>query len=199
MSAEPRPPVPPPKAPRPGMHLLVQFPDEHWSMWPEWRVDRVNSRSFYVRNRGVRERRLIVEWQSWLRSLAQDGTLCLDGEPVRLGHVGLPSPANDLPDERRHEHDPVDASALLRRGRTLARRCSLHRTDSERPRQAAVRPEGPRPGWRVLLSTDWSAGPLCSCRDDVEPRPGRPCEHAVAACLVYEDLRCQLLDLLMAG
>jgi hypothetical protein len=197
MSDDSRTPVPPPEAPRLGMRLLVQRPDEHWSMWPEWRVDRVNSRSFYVRCRGVRERRLVVEWRTWLSTLARQGTLYLDGEPVLLAPVVADLGAANNQTNRPGE-EPVDASALLRRGRALARRGSLQRVASPLPHRAEVRPDGPRPGWRVLMSTDWSAGPLCSCRGDVEPQAGKPCEHAVAACLVYEDLRCQLLDTLLA-
>ena len=195
MSNESSAPVPPPESPRRGMHLVVQRADEHWSMWPEWRVDRVNSRSFYVRSGPVRERHLLVEWLAWLRSLSRRGTLVVDGEPVRLRPVDAQAPNDDS----HGSGTDGDVSGLLRRARSLARRSPLRRTDSERLRQAEIRPDGPRPGWRVLLSTDWSAGPLCSCAGDVEPPTGRPCEHAVAACLLYEDLRCQLLDLLLAN
>jgi hypothetical protein len=191
-------PVPPPPAPRVGMLIHVRVPDEHWSCWPEWRVHRVNSRSFYVGGQGVRERHLVVEWASWLLSLGRAGTVHVDGSPIRL--PGSPELGPRCRPPAAAHTRPVDPAGLLRSARSVVRRGPLQRRDEPGAgARTSVQPEGERPVWRVLLSPDWSSESLCTCRADDEPPAGGLCEHAAAACLVYEDLRCQLLDLFLAS
>jgi len=176
------------------MHVSVEGPETHWTTWPTWRVSRVTSRSFYVASDGTRERFLLVEWDSWLLQLGRRGRVHVDGRPVDLPDgTSHEEPLDQL--QPRPEHEP---SRLLRRGRALSRRGGLLREpDATTPGQALVCPDGPRPRWRVALRPDWTGPPACSCHSAEDPPPHGLCEHAVAACLTWGDLRCQLVDLLL--
>jgi hypothetical protein len=52
----------------------------------------------------------------------------------------------------------------------------------------------------VEFQLDWSAPPHCSCPDSTQGGPNRAggfCKHTIASALKWDDLRCQLLDLLL--
>ena len=52
----------------------------------------------------------------------------------------------------------------------------------------------------VDFQLDWSAPPRCSCPDSTQAGRNRAngfCKHTIAAALKWDDLRCQLLDLLI--
>ena len=177
------------------MTVAVEDPNAHWAAWQRWRVSRVNSRSFYVTSNGQQERFLLVEWDSWLMSLARTGRLMIDGHPVQVpdgGPFGGHSPTGGSTGGS----DPV---ALLRLGRVLKRRTELVREpDPSDSGQVVIRPEGPRPRWQIVLRLDWTEPPACSCHTSEHPPRHGLCEHAVAACLSWDDLRCQLVDLLLS-
>ncbi len=54
--------------------------------------------------------------------------------------------------------------------------------------------------YEVTFRKDWSAPPACSCPDSQKGGSNRSagfCKHTIASALKWDDLRCQLLDLLI--
>ena len=72
-----------------------------------------------------------------------------------------------------------------------------HPRDPSRVELSVAR--SPRAHYLVTLRTDWSEPPICSCPDHSERDPELRgfCKHVIAACLSYDDLRCQVLDLML--
>ena len=54
--------------------------------------------------------------------------------------------------------------------------------------------------YTVTARPDWASPPTCTCPDANKAArrlTGGFCKHAIAVCITYDDLRCQLLDLLV--
>ena len=72
--------------------------------------------------------------------------------------------------------------------------------DPDDPEACVVRVCGKRRSYTLTFRTDWSSPPSCSCPDARQggaDKAGGFCKHAIAAALQWDDLRCQLLDLLI--
>ena len=57
----------------------------------------------------------------------------------------------------------------------------------------------PGSGYEVVVQSDWSSPPTCTCPDHAQGDPELRgfCKHVIAVCLSHKDLRCQVLDLLL--
>lgn len=188
--------TPLPTAPRSGMTLWVQY-GTHWALGTYWSVSRVNSRSFYISSDGQTERQLLPQWHTWLVARLHEGQAWLDG-------ALLTNPYHP-PDGAPATPAPVDREArdrrMLRAARQVLKAYSLERApiDPDSPQLARVAVVMKRRSYEVVLHTDWSAPPTCSCPDATHgaAATGGFCKHSIAACLRWDDLRCQLLDLLI--
>jgi hypothetical protein len=187
-------------------------PDAHplskWSLGRTCRVDYVNGRSFYVRDpfRTKRERKLRVEWLSWLCHLqtahqvwllrSEDdpaGWLLLrplqvvltDVNAVREAWVGGP--------------DPFELRQRLQRARfEVIPRYGLIRADGP-DGVATVAVQNSVAVYQVVVHPDGAGPPRCSC-PDAEHRTelhGGFCKHVLAVLLSYPDLRAQALPAIL--
>lgn len=200
------PPVDPPKAPTRGLSLWVVW-GTHRSLGEGYTVTRVNSRSFYVYHQGRQTRRLLVEWDQWLRERFAEGTVLLDGYPVRVP----PDMQNDL-----FGGSPMGTTTLnsglkidvrardrrfLRAAGEVLKRYKIERLedrDADGALRFAVR-GGTRP-YEVRVHPDWAAPPTCTCPDAAgqgRALNGGFCKHIIAVLLDDDELGFQLLDVLL--
>lgn len=99
--------------------------------------------------------------------------------------------------------DPyLRATRLSRGARDVLKHYALTRAQAPASDRTLVRvgvTKSRKTRYVVILRSDWSAPPSCDCPDhEQRSRELRGfCKHVVAVCLTYEDLRCQLLDLLL--
>ncbi len=181
----PRVPIPPPPQPRPGLVIEVQWGKSD-VLFDRYSVSRVNSRSFYVHHDGATERHLVVEWSAWLDARFAEGRILIDGR-----RVASPRPTTPV--------EPIDLAArdarLVRGAREVLKTYRLERTDGNGVTEVAV--SRGRSAWTVRLRPDWSVPPVCSCPDAIHGHNRGVCKHVVACCLRFDDLRCQLLDVLV--
>lgn len=193
-----RRPGPLPSAPVGGMKLWVQH-GTHWSLGTNWSVSRINSRSFYIASDGRTERKLLPQWHAWLVARLREGQVWLDGALLdNPYHPPDGEPATAPPTEV--DRDARDRR-MLRAARHVLKSYSLERApiDPDAPGLARVAVVMQRRSYNVVLHTDWSAPPTCTCPDASHgaTATGGFCKHSIAACLRWDDLRCQLLDLLI--
>jgi len=102
----------PPSTPERGSFRVERSP----GIGETYTVTLVNSRSFYVYNRGKTIRRLNVEWKAWLEGLFEEGFIFRDG------NVMIPPPLPERPENflggRGEDKKQFDRS--MREGRRLA-------------------------------------------------------------------------------
>ena len=164
--------APLPAAPRPGMTIWVQT-QEHWSIGVHYSVSRVNSRSFYVSTSGRVERYLLVEWDQWLAKRLTEGAVTIDNSPV----------STELPSS------PGTSLALLREARELQKSYRVE-TITSTDDEVVFSVRGPDQDRRVSVDPQWRRPPRCSCG-------ASSCRSSFIALLSREDLRAQLLDVIL--
>jgi hypothetical protein len=180
-------PVAPPHRPHPGLVLEVQWSEtDNWLCCDRYTVARVNSRSFYVRGNGGMDRHLLVEWTAWIDARLAEGPARIDGIPLASPHRAPAGSSIDL---------AARDARLMRGARDVLKKYGLQRTDHEGRVDIAV--TRGRSAWTVRAWIDWSMPPVCDCPDAVSTRENTVCKHVVACCLGFDDLRCQLLDILV--
>ena len=91
---------------------------------------------------------------------------------------------------------------FLRGARDVLKNYDLTRTRRRKgaPGVAEIEVSRGRRKYLVEFQLDWSKPPQCSCPDATQGGPHRAggfCKHTIASALKWDDLRCQLLDLLL--
>ena len=185
-----------PQEPVRGLVFWVQE-GSHWSFGDSFTVGRVNSRSFYVHSQGKNERFLTSEWGWWLDQRFAEGTVFCNG---RL----LAKPGQDpVVAEVTAEAFSVD---LPGRDQRFLRAAKDVLTGYDMTRKAVdggfveVEVRRGRRTYTVTARPDWATPPTCTCPDannGARRLTGGFCKHAMAVSITYDDLRCQLLDLLI--
>jgi len=199
--------------PRQGMNVFVladadwrpgSTPLNCWVFGTNHRVCKVNSRSFYVYvgsclgKPGRFERYLLVEWEAWLRGLLTTGRVWVDQQPLHMpaalpGHGGTAMPRNEV---------TIDVQArdarYLRAAGDVLKHYRIDRTGEEDGVLLFELTGGTRP-YTVRVHGDWSEPPSCTCPDAVHRAEvtGGYCKHVIAVLLKHEDLRYQLLDVML--
>ena len=185
-----------PETPVRGLVFWVQEGD-HWSFGDAYTVGQVNGRSFYVHSQGETKRYLLSEWDWWLDERFNEGTVFCNGrqllapgaDPVKSG-PSADSFSVDLPgrDQR-----------FLRASRDVLANYTMTRSAIDEGFVAVEVSRGER-SYVVTARPDWATPPSCTCPDankSARRLTGGFCKHAIAVCITYDDLRCQLLDLLV--
>jgi hypothetical protein len=207
----PPPAIDPPAAPRAGMIVFVLDPADdapgatplsHWALGAHHRVTRVNSRSFYTHVSGWLqgtpshpERYLLVEWRHWLASRRAEGRVWIDRHPLRM-----PSLPGD-PDMSKTEIT-IDVTArdqrYLRAAEDVIKRYTIDRAEDD-DGVAVFTITGGQRVYTVQVLPDWSGNPTCTCPDAVHRAEltGGFCKHVIAVLLKHDDLRYQLLDVML--
>ncbi len=201
-----QPAVPAPDAPRKGMHFWVQE-GAYWTVGQGYSISRVNGQSFYVASGGTTRRYPIASWRGWLAQRRREGTLLLEGAPVRppqLAPLGCGLPT--LPSS----HDGLQETPL----NTQMRDARIFRAVREVLGSYTIRekaeatPDGLRAfgigkktdAYVVTVDPAWQRPPRCTC-PDASKRFGADeatfCKHAVAVLVSHEALRHQLIDFIL--
>jgi hypothetical protein len=182
-----------PPAPKTGMKFWVQT-GTHWSMGVSYTVGRVNSRSFYIRHSGRCDRFLLVEWTHWLHNRVREGILHLDFVPVQL--------LAPLPGEPPMADIKIDIRArdqrFLRAATNVLQNYALDRSDDGD--LVRIKVTGGKQPYQLEISKAWNFAPGCSCPDAshrAQEQTAGFCKHIIAALIINEDLRCQLLDVIL--
>ncbi|MEE2788008.1 MAG: SWIM zinc finger family protein [Myxococcota bacterium] len=185
-----------PETPKQGLVFWVQE-GNHWAFGDAYSVGEVNGRSFYIHSRGETSRYLLSEWHWWLDQRFAEGTVYLNGRQLENPAVdpieALPSSDTfsvDLPGrDQRFLRASQDVLTQYQRSRSDGDEGFVHRTVSQGKRR-----------YVVTARPDWASPPTCTCPDANKAArrlTGGFCKHAIAVCIMYDDLRCQLLDLLV--
>ena len=186
-----------PSEPAKGMVFWVQD-GEHWAMGDGYTISTVNGRSFYVSSRGETKRHLLAEWDWWLDQRMDEGRVFYRGRQLKRSMetdaltrgVVIPEFKIDLPGRDRR---------FLRAAREVLKNYTLSRRDDEGGVTTIVVSRGRR-RYHVGLHRDWAMPPQCDCPD---ARNGAArltagfCKHTIAVLIEYDDLRCQLLDVML--
>ena len=195
-------PVDAPDKPSKGMRFWVQFGD-HWAIGENYSISRVNSKSFYVANRGGSLRLDLDRWFHWLVERQAEGFVVLDGHPMRPPRgaalaAGLPRVA-DCREEDIVRIDLRDAR-LLRAVKTVLTSYELAAGPSTADKLDTINVTNGKRRYVVHVDPAWERPPRCSCPDAVrvEDEAGATfCKHTIAVLLSRPDHRHQLIDLLL--
>jgi len=189
-----------PAAPIKGMQVWVQT-GSHWCVGTAYTISEVNSRSFYVSSGGGRRRLLLSRWDRWVRERLAEGLVSVDG--VAVGGTA-PSAAPPVPVAALDFEVslPAREARFLRAARQVLGTYRFQTLDEDpsRPTLMRVAVSGGSRAYEVGLWRDWSGPPSCTCPDASNgARWGTAgfCKHAIAVCLRTDEVRCQLLDLLI--
>ena len=184
-----------PPAPKKGMVIWVQA-GTHWSIGTAYFVSRVNGRSFYTNSQGRSQRFLLSEWSWWLSQRFAEGKVLLNGRvlnPSQLDTALIPA----LPEEAVTDIAGRDAR-FLRAAGDVVKHYQTRRQDKFEGVAEIQWKRGNRQ-YTVTARTDWATPPTCTCPDSQRGTPGRGriCKHIIASCISHDDLRCQLLDIML--
>jgi len=188
-------PIDPPPKPVRGQKFWVQT-GTHWSMGENYTVCTVNSRSFYVSHHGRRDRFLLVEWTHWLVQRFAEGLVRLEWQPVQ------PPPTLPNPGAQPMADIQIDIRArdqrFLRAATSVLRDYTLTRTEDDERVRFAIK--GGAAPYEVVVSQLWDVPPSCTCPDAshrAQEHNAGFCKHIIAVLIDNEDLRCQLLDVIL--
>lgn len=201
------------KAPSKGMIVFVldrvdyspgDTPLTRWALGAVYRVREVNSRSFYVYTsvyfaRPARlERYLIVEWRDWLNRRCAEGVVWVDGVRYRAPASGLAIGGQDMGGKQVTIDVRARDQRFLRAAHDVLRRYRIE-ARGERDGVLLFALEGGSHPYEVRVTRDWSSGPVCSCPDAEHRKDvtGGYCKHVIAVLLKHEDLKFQLLDVML--
>ncbi len=189
-------PVHPPPEPRRGMKFWVQW-GSHYCLGTNHSITRVNGRSFYVATEGRCERYLRVEWAQWLMGRFAEGKVHMEGHPL--------IPPQELANGEDHRTATFSIDLVARDNRFFRAAKEVLGTydigrSEEEPGTVCFRVKNGSSDYCVEVSRVWAHPPRCSCPDAqyaaAEDCAGY-CKHVIAVLLDNEDLRFQLLDLLL--
>ena len=186
-----------PPAPLRGMRFWVQSPGSR-VLGSDHRVSRVNGRSFYIATSGRTVRYLLSEWTQWLAARHAEGRVLLDGQELRAPTL----PGNGGNEKMQTIRLTVDVRArdarFLRAARDVVKRYAFDRQTAA-DGSVKVRVTGGDRPYVVTARLDWSERPACTCPDAERRRreDGAMCKHMMAVLMTHEDLRGQLLDILL--
>lgn len=176
-----------PRVPKPGMRVFVSIGTSK-VLGTHYRVQSVNSRSFYVSGSGKTQRFLLSEWGHWLTGLLPTGRVFVDD--VQITPVAPPEQT-----DRVRVSVSVRDARFLRAATQVLKRYQIRREDSGGVVTGHM--SGGAQPYQVRVQRDWSALPHCSCPDAARTETGGFCKHVVAFLLREDDLRFQLLDALI--
>ena len=185
--------------PQKPIHGLVFWVQEgsHWSFGDAFTVGRVNGRSFYVHSQGKTERFLTSEWGWWLEQRFAEGTVFCNGR--QLVQPGDDPMVSQVTAEEFSVDLPGRDQRFLRAARDVLTGYDITRKDGD-DGFVEIQVKKGRRAYTVTARPDWATPPMCSCPDaknTARRLTGGFCKHAMAVCITYDDLRCQLLDLLV--
>ncbi len=198
---------PAPSAPRKGLDVFIGEVTPKWWERRHFRVTRVTSQSFYVRDdSGARPKRHdLADWLPWLVERGREGPLVIDGQLMRPPSAApfFPGDPGALPSagQGSDENGARDRRVLGAVREVLSTFTIKRRPDS---------PEGleiyrfTRRGWSAWYTVEvdpaWQVEPTCTCLDQQRQqrkRAGVVCRHVVAVLLKFPEHRHQLIDLLL--
>jgi hypothetical protein len=185
-----------PQKPVQGLVFWVQE-GSHWSFGDAFTVGKVNGRSFYVYTHGRSERFLTKEWGWWLDQRFAEGTVFCNGR--QLVKPGDSPVTAQVTAEAFSVDLPGRDQRFLRAARDILTTYDMARNDAS-DGFVEVSVQKGRRRYTVTARPDWSTPPKCTCPDattGARRLTGGFCKHAMAVCITYDDLRCQLLDLLV--
>lgn len=190
-------PVHPPATPDRGMKFWVQW-GTHGCLGTNHSITRVNGRSFYVATDGRCERYLRVEWSQWLLGRFAEGRVYLEGHPL-IPPPELAKGEDEMTRAQLHIDMVARDNRFFRAAREVLGSYSIVRRDGQNG-AACFDITGGSDDYQVVVSRTWAHSPRCSCPDArygaAEDCAGY-CKHVVAVLLANEDLRFQLLSVLL--
>ncbi len=89
---------------------------------------------------------------------------------------------------------------MLRAIQDVLKKYSIHETTRSGARRRTFRVTGGTRPYDVTVREDWSESPACTCPDFLNraSRQNRGyCKHIIAVLFLYEELKCQLLELFL--
>mgnify|MGYP002725773276 CR=1 FL=1 len=179
-------------------------PLTQWSLGAVYRVRDVNSRSFYVYTstyfgRPSRlDRYLNVEWKDWLNRRCAEGVVWVDGVRYRPPASVLASGGQDMSDKQVTIDVKARDQRFLRAAHEVLARYRIE-ARGEADGMLLFELEGGSEPYQVRVARDWSSGPSCSCPDAEHRKDvtGGYCKHVIAVLLKHEELKYQLLDVML--
>jgi len=139
-----------------------------------------------------------VEWSSWLRGLLSRGHVWIDRQPLQLP-AAWPGEGGD---DMSKAEVTIDVQArdqrFLRAAQEVLDHYRIERGGTV-DGVAHFELHGGSQPYTVRVHADWSAPPVCSCPDATHRADvtGGFCKHVIAVLLKHEDLRYQLLDVML--
>ena len=150
----------------------------------------VNSRSFYVASNGSKTRHLLQDWNQWIHARMSEGELRLDAQPVRRPPGLQPGWTLSVPTEDRAEaHKRLCSAQRIATQYTFVREMAGGKT-------WRFRVTGGSAPYTVVVDPGWGEVPRCTC-PYASHGDSWWCKHALAVLLREDELRCQLLDILL--
>ncbi len=201
------------KAPQRGMIVFVldradyspgASPLNKWALGAVYRVREVNSRSFYVyasvwfgRQASV-QRYLLVEWTQWLNQRCAEGVVWVDGVRYRAPVNVLGNGGQGMTDRQVTIDIRARDQRFLRAAHDVIKRYRIEVKGVAEGVQVFALEGGTRP-YEVRVFEDWSGPPSCTCPDAEHRKDvtGGYCKHVIAVLLKHEDLKYQLLDVML--
>ena len=185
-----------PDEPKQGLVFWVQD-GGHWSFGDAYSVGKVNGRSFYIHSQGTTERFLLSEWHWWLDQRFDEGIVFCNGR--QLVDPGS-APIQAVPTSDSFSVNlPGRDQRFLRASQDVLTNYRMVRSAEEQGFVSIEVSQGKRT-YTVTARPDWATPPTCTCPDankGARRLTGGFCKHAIAVCIAHDDLRCQLLDLLV--
>ena len=200
--------VPAPTTPVKGMAFWVET-GTHWSMGTNYRVSQVNSRSFYVFSEGATQRYKLDEWWPWLTKRYGEGKMFLDGRPMdpplaagfKAVRPAIGQPASQPPSPKQSADDLALRDARVWRAvHQVLRDYTIQYNRPRKPGPFKVRVSSKDNTYTVVVDPAWQETASCSCPDAKrfkQEGSSMLCKHSIAVLLGADDLRGQLLDLLL--
>ena len=188
-----------PAVPRRGMKFWVQWGD-HYCLGRAYSIPRVSGRSFYVSVDGRSERHLLVEWRPWLGARLAEGKVFFAGALLRPPVAPVQTSSSEEASSTKTLDREAQGQRLLRAKHQVLRTYRLERLgEAAGVLSFAVR--GGQQDYVVTVRPDWSAAPACTCPDAMAGTEGTArqywCKHIVAVLLANQELRGQLMDVLL--
>jgi len=179
-------------------------PLRSWALGAVYRVREVNSRSFYVYagvyfGRPARVQRfLLVEWVDWLNKRCTEGVVWVDGVRYRAPANALGNGGQDMTDKQVTIDIRARDQRFLRAAHDVIKRYRIEAKGQDGGARVYALQGGTEP-YEVRVFEDWSGPPSCTCPDAEHRKDvtGGYCKHVIAVLLKHEELKYQLLDVML--